>query len=150
MFLRPLVAPFNECANGGGRGVQNIYLVAVNNAPEAVGLRKVRRAFVHQSGRAILQWSIDDVAMARHPTDVRSAPVRVFFFEIEYPLGGEISGDGISAGSVDHAFGFAGGAGRVQDIKRMFGVERLSGTVIRSFGHKLVPPVVAAGLHVDG
>ena len=149
MFLRPFVSPFDECANGGGRGVQNIYLVAVNDAPEAIGLREIGRAFVHQSGGAILQRSIDDVAVAGDPTNVGSAPIRVFFFEIEYPFCGEIRGDGISAGGVNHALGFAGGAGRVQDIKRMFGVERLGGTVIRSFGHELAPPVVAACLHVN-
>src|SRR2546429_5298217 len=41
LFRSPFVSPFDECANGGGRGVQNIYLVAVNDAPEAVGFRSI-------------------------------------------------------------------------------------------------------------
>ena len=32
----------------------------------------------------------------------------------------------------------------------MLGVERLGGAFVGGVGHQLMPPVVAAGLHVDG
>ena len=148
VFLRPFVSPFDECANGGGRGVQNIYLVAVNDAPEAVGFRKIGRAFVHQSGGAILQRSIDDVAVAGDPTNVGSAPIRVFFFEIEYPFCGEIRGDGIPAGRVHDALRFSRRAGCVEDVEHVFGVH-LGGLALRlGVAHETMPPVVTACLHV--
>ena len=40
-------------------------------------------------------------------------------------------------------FGFAGGAGGVKNVERMLGVERFGRTNVGSFGHQLVPPVIA-------
>ena len=83
VLLRPLVAPLDEGADGGGRGVENIYFVAGDDRPETVGLRKIRRAFVHQAGSAVLQRAVDDVAVAGDPSNVGGAPVSVFIFQIE-------------------------------------------------------------------
>ena len=88
-FLRPLLAPLDEGANGRGRGVKDIHLVAVDDAPEAVGLREVGRALVHQAGGAVLQRSVNDVAVPGNPADVGGAPVSVFFLEIENPFRGD-------------------------------------------------------------
>ena len=144
VLLRPLVAPLDEGADRGGRGVEDVDLVAVDDAPEAVGLGKVGRAFVHQAGGAVLQRAVDDVAVAGDPADVGGAPVGVFFLEIEDPFGGEVGADGIAAGGVHNALRLAGGAGGVEDVERMLGVERLGRAVVGSLRHQLVPPVVAA------
>ena len=58
--------------------------------------------------------------------------------------------DGVAAGGVDQALGFAGRAGGVEDVERIFGVERLGGALGRCVGDQVVPPVVAAVDHVDG
>src|SRR5216684_5456034 len=142
MFSWPLVAPLDEGADGGGRGVEDVHLVALDDGPEAVGLGVVGGAFVHQAGGAVLQRAVDDVAVAGDPSDVGGTPEGVFFFEIEDPFHGEISADGISAGGVDYAFGFAGGARGVKDIKRMLGVERLGGADVGGLRHQVVPPMI--------
>ncbi len=134
----------HEGADGGRRGVENIDLVAVDHAPEAIGLGEVGGAFVHQAGGAVLQRAVDDVAVAGDPADIGGAPVDVFFFQIEDPFRGEVGADGIAAGGVHNAFGFAGGAGGVEDVKRMFGVERLGRAFVGGIGHQFVPPVIAA------
>ncbi len=90
MLLGPLVSPFEKSANGSGCGVEDVHLVAIDDAPEAILFRKVGRPFVHQAGGPVLQRPVHDVAVARHPSDVRRTPVGVLFLEIEHPLGGEI------------------------------------------------------------
>ena len=97
-----------------------------------------------------MQRAVDDVAVAGDPSDVGGTPVGVFFFQIEDPFGGEVGADGISAGGVHDAFGFSGGAGGVEDVERMLGVERLGGADVGSFRHKIVPPVITALDGVDG
>src|SRR5258706_11493844 len=149
MFFRPLAAPLDEGADGCGGGVEDVYFVALDDGPEAVGLGMIGSAFVHQRGCAVLQRTVDDVAMDSNPSDVGGTPVGVFFFEVEDPLRCEIGADRISAGGVDYAFRFAGGARRIKDIKRMLGVKGLGGTDVGGFRHEFVPPVISAGLHVD-
>src|SRR3984957_19108989 len=150
MLLRPFVAPLDESADRSGSGVENIYFVARDDGPEAVGLGKIRRALVHQAGGAVLQRSVDDVAVAGDPSDIGGAPVGVFIFQVEDPFGGQIRANRISAGGVHHAFRFAGSPGGVKNVERMLGIERLGGTNVGSFRHQFVPPVIAALLHVDG
>ena len=130
VLLRPLVAPLDESADRGGRGVEHVHFVPLDDRPEPVGLREIRRALVHQAGGAVLQRAVDDVAVTGDPADVGGTPVGVFLFQIEDPLRGQIGADGIAAGGVDDAFGLAGGAGGVEDVERMLGVERLGGAVV--------------------
>ena len=101
------------------------------------------------AGGAVLQRSINDIAVAGDPADVGGTPVGVFFLEIEYPLRGDVGADGIAAGGVHDALRFAGGSRGVEDVKRVLGVERLGRTLVRGCRHQLMPPVIAAGLHVD-
>ncbi len=145
-----LVAPLDEGADGGGRGVEDGDLVVVDDLPEAGEVGPVGRAFVHEHGCAVLQRAVDDIGVAGDPADVGRAPVDVFVAEVEDVLGGEVGLDGVAAGGVDQALGLAGGAGGVEDVERIFGVERLGGAVGRGGGHEVVPPVVAAFDHFDG
>src|SRR6185312_5200361 len=108
----------------------------------SVGLGEVGRAFVHQAGGAILQRAVHDVAVAGDPADVGGAPVGVFFFEVEDPFGSEIGLDGVASGGMHDALGFSRGAGGVEDIKRMLGVEWLGGANVGSFRHEVMPPVI--------
>ena len=77
------VAPLNEGADGGGRGVKDGNFVGVDDLPEAVRFGPVGRAFVHHHGCAVLERAVDDVAVAGDPADVGRAPVDVLFAQIE-------------------------------------------------------------------
>src|SRR5579863_5672161 len=110
MFTRPLLSPLDESPDRGGSGVENAYLMAVNDAPETIRLGTVGRALVHHAGCTVLQRPINDVAVAGDPANVCGAPVSVFFLEIEYPFRGQISSDRISACGVNHSLRLAGGS----------------------------------------
>src|SRR5579862_7028462 len=129
MFFRPLISPFGEGTNRGRRGVKNADLVTIDDAPESIGLGRVGRAFIHHAGGAVLQRSIDDVAVAGDPSDVGGAPVGVVFFEVEDPLRGDVGADRVSAGGVNDALRLAGGSGGVEDVERVLGIKRLGGTL---------------------
>ena len=77
VLLGPLRPPLHERADGGRRGVEDRDAVALDDLPEAVLLRPVRRALVHHDGGTVGERSVDDVAVARHPADVGRAPVDV-------------------------------------------------------------------------
>src|SRR5215510_11750389 len=53
VFERPLLAPFDEGANRGRRRVENVDAVTFDDVPESIRLRPIRRAFVHESRRAV-------------------------------------------------------------------------------------------------
>ena len=55
----------------------------------------------------------------------------------------------ITAGRVQNAFRLSGRAGSVKNEKRMFAVEFFSRTICINRRHQLVPPVIAAGFHVN-
>ena len=81
--------------------------------------------------RAVLQLSIDHVGVAGHPTDIGRAPVGVFIAQIENPFGRDVGAYRVSAGGVQNAFGLAGGAGSVEQIQRMFGIQGLGRAIRR-------------------
>ena len=130
MLSRPLLSPLDKSTDGGGRGIENVHVVAVDDAPKAVGLRKIRRAFIHQASGAALQRSVHDVTVPGYPPDVRRAPVGIFFFQVEDVLHRQISSDRISPGRMHHTLGLARCSRRVEDVQRVLGVERLSRTLI--------------------
>ena len=85
VLVRPLIAPFDEGADGGGRGVENADAVLLDDLPEAVFVGQLGRPFVHDGGGAVGERAVDDVAVAGHPADVGRAPVGVVFLEVEDP-----------------------------------------------------------------
>ncbi len=147
VLLRPLFAPLDESADGRGSGVEDGDLVAVDDGPEAVGLREVGRAFVHQRGAAVLQRTVHDVAVAGDPPNIGGAPVNIVVAQIEDPLGRDVGRHRVAASGVHHALRLAGGSRGVKDVERVLGLVRLGGTVVAGLRHQLVPPVVASGLH---
>jgi hypothetical protein len=148
MLLRPLDAPFHKRANGGGRGVENRHAIFLDDAPEAVRLREVGRAFIHQTRRAVRQRPIDHVAVARDPTDVRGAPERVLIAQVEDVFGGELGIEQIAARGMEDAFRFAGRAAGVENEQGRFAVHLLR-RAMRIDGLQLaMPPQVAAFLEL--
>src|SRR5581483_6598970 len=83
--LRPLVSPLKKSSDCGGCSVEDVHLMTINDAPEAVLLGKIRSAFVHDASRAILQGPIDDITVTGDPANIGSTPVGVFFLQIEDP-----------------------------------------------------------------
>ena len=123
------VAPLDEGADGGGRGVEDGDAVVVDDLPEAGEVGEVGRALVHEHGCAVLQGAVDDVGVAGDPADVGRAPVDVVVAQVEDVFAGEVGLHGVAAGGVDQAFGLAGGAGGVEDVERVFGIQVLGGAV---------------------
>ena len=77
MLFHPLIAPSDKRANRRRRGVKDIYPMIFDNFPETIRLRpQLRRP-------ARGQRPVDDVAVARHPADVRGAPEDVFVAKVK-------------------------------------------------------------------
>ena len=150
VLVRPLVAPLDEGTDGGWGGVEDVHLVTINDRPESVRLGEIGSTFVHQAGGAVLQWSIHNVAVAGNPANVCCTPIGVFFLQIENQLGSVVGTHRIAARGVNDALGFSCRAGGVKDVEGMLSVERLRGTFVGRCRHQVMPPMIAAILHVDG
>ena len=144
------VAPLDEGADGGRRGVEDGDFVLVDDAPEAVILGEVGSAFVHHDGGSIGERAVDDIGMAGDPADVGGAPEDVVVVKIEDVLGSEKGLDAVAASGVEQTFGLAGGTAGVEQKERIFGVHGLGRALRGSGAHGFVPPKVATCLHVDG
>src|SRR6187455_1254311 len=103
MLLHPLVAPADEGSDRRRRSVENVDPILVDDSPEAIGLRPIRRAFVHQGGSAIRERSVDDVAMTRDPAYIGGAPKQIVVAQIENVFRRRIDADEISAGGMKNA-----------------------------------------------
>ncbi len=148
MFLDPRISPFDESADRGRRGIENIDAVFFDDAPEAIVLGKIRGPLVHHHRRAGRERTVHSVAVPGDPADVSGAPVDVLLLEIEHPLHRHQRVHQVAAGRVHDTLGLAGGAGGVERVKRMLGVElgrRAYGALLRD---QLVPPDVAPLAHL--
>src|SRR5437762_3382851 len=96
--LRKFVAPPHERPDRGRGRVQDCDVVFLDHPPEAVRLRPIRCALVHEDGRAVREGPIDDVRVPRDPAEIRGAPVEVFLLQIEDVLRRGRDADEIPAG----------------------------------------------------
>ncbi len=117
--------------------------------PEAVEVRIIRRALVHEAGPPVGERSIDYVAVAGHPADIRRTPVDVFVLEVENPLGGKSHVSQIPAGRMYHTLRFARRAAGVKDKERILGVHLDRGTLLGHIAHEILPPHVPTRFHLD-
>src|SRR5215475_7987569 len=101
-----MIAPPNKSANRRWRRVKNADPIFFDDFPESVRFRPVRSAFIHDRRRAVGERTIDDVAMARNPTDISSAPVNILISNVEYVLCRRVNADQIAASGVQDAFWF--------------------------------------------
>src|SRR5678816_2802211 len=121
-------------------GVEDCDAVALDNLPEPIPPWPIRGALIHHDSRPVRERTIDDVTMSRHPADISGAPVHIVLFQIEHPLGCRVGTDQVSAGCVNDALRFAGGAGGVEDVKHVLRVHVLGLTAIAGFEHEAVVP----------
>src|SRR6185312_1589222 len=90
--------------------------------------------------------SVDDVAVAGDPADVGRAPVDIGVgFDVEHEAVRRGDAGQVAAAGVHDALRFRRGAGRVEQVEHLLGVERLCRAVARGLLDLLVPPDVAAG-----
>ena len=150
MFFRPLVAPFDERADGRRRGVADGDPVFLDQIPPAVLRGRVGRALVHEHRRAVGQRTVHDVRMPRDPAHVGGAPVNIVLAQIEDVFGRLVRAEQVTRRRVQNALRLAGRPARVQDEKRMLAVERFGGRVGGHLARFVVPPDIAARLHLDG
>ncbi len=149
MLRGPLVAELHERADRGRRGVEDRDAVLRDELPEAAGVRRHRRALVHEDGRAVEQGAVRHVAVAGDPADVGGAPVDVVLAQVEDHLRRPRGLRHVAAGRVEDALRLARRAARVEDEQRVLAVELLRGAVGGGFRRETVPPVVEAVLEID-
>src|SRR5215510_14551014 len=118
-----MFAPANKRADRRRGGIKNINPIFFDDFPEPVRFRPIRGPFIHDRGRTVGEWTIDDVAMAGDPADIRCAPENILISNVEDVLRGRINTDQIAACRVEDAFWFASGATCIEKIKRMLAVE---------------------------
>ena len=147
---RVLVAPLHERPDGGGRRVELRDLVALDDVPEPVLVRRVGRALVDHARGGVGQRAEDDVRVTGDPPDVGGAEVDVALgVEVEHePVRGRHVRE-VTTGRVHDALGLAGGARGVQQVEQVLAVHRLGGPLGRRGLHDVVPPQVAALGPVD-
>ena len=88
MFRNPLIAPANKGADRGRRRIKNVDAIILDDFPEAIRLRPVWRAFVHECGGAIRQRPVNDITVTGDPPDVGRAPKNIFVPDVEDILHG--------------------------------------------------------------
>ena len=149
VFLRPLRSPFHERADRGRRGVKNRHAVFGDDTPETVRLRPVRRAFIHQTRRAIGQRPVNHVTVAGHPAHVGGAPVNVGFLNIENILVRELRAEQIAGCGVENPFGFPGRTACIENKQRCFAVHFLRRAIRLHIVQLAMPPHIAPFRDMD-
>ena len=146
----PLLAGRGNGADGGRGGVELIDVPLLNGLPVAVRVGIGGNGFKHHSGRAVGHWTVYDIRVASDPADVGRAEVDVAVVVVEHVLVRGARIDHVPADRVLHALGLARGPGGIEDEERILGVHNLTIAVGVRIGHQLVPPRVAASLHIHG
>src|SRR5207249_3262842 len=118
--------------------------VLLDDRPPAVLVGEVGRALVHHAGRAVREWSEDDVAVTGDPADVRRAPVHVVVLHIEYELVGRRDAGEIPGCRVHDALWLRGRPRRVEEIEHVLALERFGRALRLLAVDDLVPPDVAS------
>ena len=138
-------------AEGGRRGEERGDVVFLDHAPEGAGVRRADGlALIDHGGRAMQQRRIDDVAVAHDPAHIRGRPEDLARINPVEILHGPFERDHMAAIVAHHALGDSRGAGGVEHIERIAGLERHTvGALARSAGrrHAGGPIVIAARDH---
>ena len=96
-----------------------------DDAPEGAGVgRADGLAFVHDRRRAVQQRRIDDVAVADDPADVGGGPEDFARLDVVVIVHDPLQRHHVAAVVAHDAFRLAGGAGCVEDIERVGGIDR--------------------------
>ena len=112
-------------AEGRGRGEHGGHLVLGDHAPEGARVRRADRlALVEDRRAAVQQRRIADVGVAHHPAHVGGGPEGLAGLDAVVVLHGPLERHHVPAVVAHHALGLARGAGRVEDVERVGGLDR--------------------------
>src|SRR5581483_7428880 len=95
------------------------------------------------------KWTVKNIAVPCDPSNISGAPVDILIANVENIFRGQVGPEQVSGRRVNDSLRFARRPRRVKNVERMFGVERDRRAVGTRIRHRVVPPDVAAGNHVD-
>jgi hypothetical protein len=105
------------------RREHDVDLVFLDDLPPDAGVRTQRRSLVHDGAHAGDQRTVDDVGVADDPADVGGCEIGLAFVAAIDVLDRRRQGDRVTAGVPLYAFRLAGGAGGVEDVRRLGGLQ---------------------------
>ncbi len=149
VLCRQRISQFHQRPDCRRCRVENRDAMRLADLPESPSIGRHRAALVQDDRGACGKRSIGDVAMPRHPADVRGAPEHIVLTQIKDPFARGLDAQEISTARVLDSLRLAGGSRRVEDIKRMFRVHPFGLAHRRMAFDDVVPPVVPAGDHRD-
>ncbi len=151
VLFHPLLTFAHQRTDCSRCGVEDTDAELVDDIPEPSGIRVGRHAFKHYARCSVAERTINNIAVACDPSDVRGAEMDVLRLAVEYPLERQVCIQHIAAGGMQHSFRLAGGAGRIKNEQRILGIHPLRLTIVRDVRvvHEVMPPEVALRLHVD-
>ena len=112
-------------------------------------VRIVGHTFEHQSRCSVRKRSVDDVAVACNPSDIRRAPVNIAVVIVENVLMGHGGVNEITARRMQHALRLSSRARRIKYEQWVFRAHRLGRAIGRSVRHCLVIPNVTTVDPID-
>ena len=131
-----------EC---GGSGEEGLHLVFGNDPPVSAGVRGAHRfSFEEDGGAAGQQRGVDNVGVSHHPAHVGAGPEYIAGIHVVNGLHAVAQGYGVTAVIAYNPLRFAGGAGGVENVKRIGGIYRHA-LGRRGVGHQLVPLIIPPG-----
>ncbi len=108
VFLHPGLPLAGKGANGRGGRVEDRHLVLVHHLPPAARIRVGRDPLEHEGRGPVGQRPVDDVGMARDPSDIGAAPEDVLIVVVKDVLEGVRRVDHVPARGVQHPLGLSG------------------------------------------
>ena len=148
MFLWFLCTPLHVSANCGRSRVKNCCFVFFDYLPDSVIRWKIRHAFVHNLGRAIRKWPINDVAVASNPTNIGCTPKNIcLWLVIKRILESRRHMRQITSRCVHDAFGFAGCARCIEQKQQVFCFHWFGLANRICLGHRFVIPNITPWSH---
>ena len=114
-----IVTGLAQHANGCRRGVKDVDIQALGDSPRPPGVGIGGNAFVEDAGGGQRQGTINNIGVARDPSDVGHAPVNIFGMNVLDVLGCAGHVGEVAAGTVLAAFGLSGAAAGVHEKQRL-------------------------------
>ncbi len=114
-ILGPFLAGLHEHSDGCRRGVEDGYLVILDDLEPSAEVREVGSAFVHHASSTEAERAINYVGMTCDPSDISRAPPDIVILDIEDPMQSLSRTDAVSTMDVLDTLRLAGSARCVQN-----------------------------------